>query len=134
MATVSVSRTSELNLHHVSKRFAGDDRTSPVLDRIDLSVKSGEFVAIVGASGCGKSTLLRLIAALDDQFDGDIEFGGERIRTTHLARAIVFQDHRLFPWLYYEQNIAVAMKIYGCSTVEKSRAVARHNAPVILTG
>jgi sulfonate transport system ATP-binding protein len=134
MATVSVSRTSELNLHHVSKRFAGDDRTSPVLDRIDLSVKSGEFVAIVGASGCGKSTLLRLIAGLDDQFDGDIEFGGERIRTTDLARGIVFQDHRLFPWLNVEQNIAVALKNSGRSKEEKRRAVAEHIALVGLKG
>lgn len=86
MATVSVTSTSELTLHHVTKRFAGDDHSVPVLDRIDLSVKSGEFLAIVGASGCGKSTLLRLIAGLDDQFDGEIEFSGERIRTTDLAR------------------------------------------------
>ena len=134
MATVSVSRTSELNLHHVSKRFAGDDHTLPVLDRIDLSVKSGEFVAIVGASGCGKSTLLRLIAGLDDQFDGDIEFGGERIRTTHLARGIVFQDHRLFPWLNVEQNIAVALKNSGRSKEEKRRALAEHIELVGLKG
>ena len=134
MSTVPVIRTNELNLHHVSKRFAGDDHSVPVLDRIDLSVKSGEFVAIVGASGCGKSTLLRLIAGLDDQFDGDIEFSGVRIRTTDLARGIVFQDHRLFPWLNVEQNIAVALKNSGRSKEEKRRAVAEHIALVGLKG
>ena len=134
MATVSVTQTSELSLHHVTKRFAGDDHSVPVLDRIDLSVKSGEFVAIVGASGCGKSTLLRLIAGLDDQFDGDIEFSGERVRTTDLARGIVFQDHRLFPWLNVEQNIAVALKNSGRSKEEKRRAVAEHIALVGLKG
>ena len=133
MSTVSTS-TNELHLHHVTKRFAGDDHSVPVLDRIDLSVKSGEFVAIVGASGCGKSTLLRLIAGLDDQFDGDIEFSGERIRTTDLARGIVFQDHRLFPWLNVEQNIAVALKNSGRSKEENHRAVAEHIALVGLKG
>jgi sulfonate transport system ATP-binding protein len=134
MATIPTTRTSELHLHHVSKRFAGDNHATPVLDRIDLAVKSGEFVAIVGASGCGKSTLLRLIAGLDDQFDGDIEFGGERIRTTDLARGIVFQDHRLFPWLNVEQNIAVALKNSGRSKEEKRRAVAEHIELVGLNG
>jgi sulfonate transport system ATP-binding protein len=134
MATVSVTPTSELSLHHVTKRFAGDDHSVPVLDRIDLSVKSGEFVAIVGASGCGKSTLLRLIAGLDDQFDGEIEFSGERVRTTDLARGIVFQDHRLFPWLNVEQNIAVALKNSGRSKEENRRAVAEHIALVGLKG
>jgi sulfonate transport system ATP-binding protein len=134
MVTVSATSTSELNLRHVTKRFAGDDHSVPVLDRIDLSVKSGEFVAIVGASGCGKSTLLRLIAGLDNQFDGDIEFSGERIRTTDLARGIVFQDHRLFPWLNVEQNIAVALKNSGRSKEENRRAVAEHIALVGLKG
>jgi sulfonate transport system ATP-binding protein len=126
--------SSKIDLHHVSKRFAGDDLALPVLERIDLSVQSGEFVAIVGASGCGKSTLLRLIAGLDDQFDGDIEFGGERIRTTDLARGIVFQDHRLFPWLNVEQNIAVALKNSGLTKQDKARAVADHIALVGLDG
>jgi sulfonate transport system ATP-binding protein len=126
--------SSKLDLHHVSKRFAGDDHALPVLERIDLSVQSGEFVAIVGASGCGKSTLLRLIAGLDDQFDGDIEFDGERIRTTDLARGIVFQDHRLFPWLNVEQNIAVALKNSGLAKKDKARAVADHVALVGLNG
>jgi sulfonate transport system ATP-binding protein len=126
--------SSKLDLHHVSKRFAGDDQALPVLDRIDLTVQDGEFVAIVGASGCGKSTLLRLIAGLDDQFDGDIDFAGERIRGTDLARGIVFQDHRLFPWLDAEQNIAVALKNATLTKEEKAHAVADHVALVGLNG
>ena len=59
--TTQIEQDSGLTLRHVSKRFAGD-AGPPVLDRIELSIASGEFVSIVGASGCGKSTLLRLIA------------------------------------------------------------------------
>jgi sulfonate transport system ATP-binding protein len=134
MITSTVATSGRLDLHHVTKRFAGDDHASPVLDRIDLTVRSGEFVAIVGTSGCGKSTLLRLIAGLDDQFDGDIEFGGQRIRNTDLARGIVFQDHRLFPWLDVEQNIAVALKNAPLTHEAKRRAVAEHVALVGLNG
>jgi sulfonate transport system ATP-binding protein len=134
MASFTENRTNELNLRRVSKRFAGDQHVPPVLDGIDLDVARGEFVAIVGASGCGKSTLLRLIAGLDDQFDGDIEFGGERIRTTDLGRGLVFQDHRLFPWLNVEQNIAVALRNSGRSKEEKRRAVTEHIELVGLKG
>jgi sulfonate transport system ATP-binding protein len=122
-----------LELHHVSKRYEGD-AGAPVLERIDLSIRSGEFVSIVGASGCGKSTLLRLIAGLDDRFEGEIEFEGERIVSTDLSRGIVFQDHRLFPWLDVEQNVAVALRNAPLSKEEKARAVAEHVALVGLRG
>ncbi len=122
-----------LVLQHVSKRFDGD-AGAPVLERIDLSIRSGEFVSIVGASGCSKSTLLRLIAGLDSQFDGAIDFDGERIVSTDLSRGIVFQDHRLFPWLNVEQNIAVALRNAPLSKDEKQRAVAEHVALVGLNG
>jgi len=103
--TLSRFPKSELNLHHVSKRFAGDDRTSPVLGSHRSVGESGEFVAIVGASGCRQVTLLRLIAGLDDQFDGDIEFAANAFVPPDLARGIVFPDHRLFPWLNVSRTL-----------------------------
>jgi sulfonate transport system ATP-binding protein len=131
--TTVIAEDSGLALRHVSKRFPGD-AAPPVLDRIDLSIRSGEFVSIVGASGCGKSTLLRLVAGLDGDHEGEIEFGGERVVTTDLSRGIVFQDHRLFPWLDVEQNIAVALRNAPLSKSEKARAVAEHVALVGLQG
>ncbi|SAK52161.1 sulfonate ABC transporter ATP-binding protein [Caballeronia hypogeia] len=131
--TTLIAQDSSLTLRHVSKRFNGDE-APPVLERIDLSIESGEFVSLVGASGCGKSTLLRLIAGLDGDHEGEIEFGGERIVTTDLSRGIVFQDHRLFPWLDVEQNVAVALRNAALSKAEKARAVAEHIALVGLKG
>ncbi|SAL57454.1 sulfonate ABC transporter ATP-binding protein [Caballeronia peredens] len=131
--TTAIEQDSGLTLRHVSKRFSGDD-APPVLDRIDLSIASGEFVSIVGASGCGKSTLLRLIAGLDAGYDGEIDFGGQRVVTTDLSRGIVFQDHRLFPWLDVEQNVAVALRNAPLSKAEKARAVREHVALVGLQG
>ncbi|SAK65793.1 ABC transporter ATP-binding protein [Caballeronia ptereochthonis] len=131
--TTIVEQDRGLTLRHVSKRYNGDD-APPVLDRIDLSIASGEFVSIVGASGCGKSTLLRLIAGLDADHEGEIDFDGERVVTTDLSRGIVFQDHRLFPWLDVAQNVAVALRNAPLSKAEKARAVAEHVALVGLTG
>ncbi|WP_244817918.1 ABC transporter ATP-binding protein [Caballeronia sp. Lep1P3] len=131
MATLT--QDGSLALRHVTKRFSADD-AAPVLDHIDLDVASGEFVSIVGASGCGKSTLLRLVAGLDGAFDGEIDFGGARVISTDLSRGIVFQDHRLFPWLDVAQNIAVALRNAPLSRQEKARAVAEHVALVGLRG
>lgn len=122
-----------LAISHVSKRFDAH-ATQPVLQNVDLTVKEGEFVAIVGASGCGKSTLLRLVAGLDTQYDGTISFDGASVRDTSLERGIVFQDHRLFPWLTVEQNIAVALRNAGLSPKAKQQAVNEHIALVGLQG
>ncbi|KAK45562.1 sulfonate ABC transporter ATP-binding protein [Caballeronia jiangsuensis] len=131
--TTLVEQDSGLTLRHLSKRF-NDDAAPAVLDRVDLSIASGDFVSIVGASGCGKSTLLRLIAGLDGSHEGEIAFDGKRIVTTDLSRGIVFQDHRLFPWLDVEQNVAVALRNAPLSKAAKARAVAEHIELVGLTG
>ncbi|WP_133645619.1 ABC transporter ATP-binding protein [Paraburkholderia flava] len=123
-----------LDVLHVSKRYAQRDTTLAVLDDITLRIRPGEFVSIVGASGCGKSTLLRLIAGLDTDYDGTIRVAGERVRDTSLQRGIVFQDHRLFPWLTAAQNIQAALRNAPLSAKEKRDAVAEHIALVGLNG
>lgn len=90
------------------KVFPGTRAGSPLTVLADLSVEldSGEFACLVGPSGCGKSTLLNLVAGLDGDFDGTIEFGGtaERPRI-----AYVFQEPRLLPWCTVRQNIDLAL-------------------------
>ncbi|WP_459655766.1 ATP-binding cassette domain-containing protein, partial [Achromobacter xylosoxidans] len=90
--------------------------------------------SIVGASGCCKSTLLGLILGLDDTYEGAITLGGEPVRGTGPERGIVFQDHRLFPWLTVAQNIAVGLRNAAISTSEKRDRVAEHVALVGLEG
>lgn len=69
-----------------------------VIRDLDLTLKRGELLAVMGASGCGKSTLLHLIAGLRKPTNGMIECNAERI-------AYVFQEPRLFPWLTVEENL-----------------------------
>jgi sulfonate transport system ATP-binding protein len=118
-----------LTLENISKRFAsrpGSTTQLQVLDNIQLDIAPGEFISIVGASGCGKSTLLRLILGLDEEYDGRILINGQPIAGTGLERGIVFQDHRLFPWLNVEQNVAVGLKNSPLSSAEKRDTVREH--------
>jgi sulfonate transport system ATP-binding protein len=98
-----------LALRHISKTYSSDHKAVLALDKVSLSVGPQEFVSIIGHSGCGKSTLLRLIAGLDRNYEGTLAFQGKPIAGPSLERGIIFQEHRLFPWLTVEQNIGLAI-------------------------
>ncbi len=123
-----------LALRHVHKTYPVDGRPLPILSDITLSIAPGEFVSIVGASGCGKSTLLRLVIGLEDDYQGEILLDGQRIVGTSLDRGIVFQEHRLFPWLTVEQNVGLGLLNSPLSAAEKREAVQHHIALVGLQG
>ncbi|WP_455928331.1 ABC transporter ATP-binding protein [Pseudomonas capeferrum] len=127
-------QTGALQIRGLNKAYRIEGKPLPVLHNINLDVRPGEFVSIVGASGCGKSTLLRLIVGLEAEYEGDILLDGQRIAATSLERGIVFQDHRLFPWMTVSQNIALALKNHKLAQAEKDRQVAEHIALVNLTG
>ena len=98
-----------LRLKAVSKNFTVDDRKVEVLSGIDFTLRPGEFTALVGASGCGKSTLLRLIAGLDAPDAGQILLDGAPVSGASRSCGLIFQDHRLLPWLSVVQNIELAL-------------------------
>jgi NitT/TauT family transport system ATP-binding protein/sulfonate transport system ATP-binding protein len=124
----------ELTVTDLDKSFVIGGSPRPVLENINLTVRPGEFVSIVGASGCGKSTLLRLIVGLDSEYAGEIRLDGERIATTSLDRGIIFQDHRLFPWMTLAQNIELALLNTDTPKARRAQIVAEHIALVGLTG
>ena len=97
-----------------------------VLEQIDLEIQAGEFISIVGSSGCGKSTLLRLLVGLEADYQGKIQVDGQAIYGTSLKRGIVFQDHRLFPWLNVQENIRVALHQSQLSRQQEDQLIAEH--------
>jgi ABC-type nitrate/sulfonate/bicarbonate transport system ATPase subunit len=111
-----------------------NEQPMPVLSGLSLTIAPGEFLSIVGASGCGKSTLLRLILGLDVDYSGQIQIDGEPVRGPSLERGIVFQDHRLFPWLTVEQNVGLGLENSGWSDVRKRETIAEHIELVGLVG
>jgi len=125
---------ASLLIKDVSKSYQLHDASLNVLKGIHLKIKPGEFLSIVGASGCGKSTLLRLIAGLDTSYTGSIVYQGKAITGTDLSRGIVFQEHRLFPWLTVEENIALAFTATNVSKEERKLRVAKQISTVGLNG
>jgi ABC-type nitrate/sulfonate/bicarbonate transport system ATPase subunit len=118
----------------VKKRYRVERETLEVLGGLTLSIEPGEFLSVVGVSGCGKSTLLRLIIGLDQDYEGEIRVAGERVRGTSLDRGIVFQEHRLFPWLTVRENVGLGLINSSWSDAEKQRTVQEHIELVGLGG
>ena len=99
-----------LKIENVNRVYENKETTTQVLHDINLEVRRGEFISIIGSSGCGKTTLLRLIAGLDRPQSGTLFLEGEKITGTSPKRGYVFQQGGLFEWLTVEQNIAAGLK------------------------
>lgn len=109
-------------LRRVEKNYVLGGVTYPVLRGVDLNVRTGEFVSIVGPSGNGKSTLLNLLAGIDRPTSGVVEIGGQSLGKLGEERlavwrgkalGIVFQFFQLLPSLTLAQNIILAMDLVG---------------------
>src|SRR5258708_4899028 len=86
-----------VHVRGLTRRFGGP----PVLDRLDLDIIDGQFVALLGHSGSGKTTLLRTLAGLDPVDEGEVELPAKR--------AVVFQEPRLLPWKSVWRNVALGL-------------------------
>lgn len=81
------------------------------LHNIQLKIKEGEFITIIGPSGCGKSTLLKIIAGLDTDHNGKVLLEQKQVEKPGIDKGFIFQEHRLFPWLTVEKNIAADLSL-----------------------
>lgn len=121
-----------LEIKNISRFFEIDSGELKVLNNINLDVRPGEFVSIVGKSGCGKSTLLKLIVGLDKSTQGEIRIGSRLVDKPSIECGMVFQEARLYPWLTVEKNIEFG--ISGKVDNEKKERIAEYIALVGLTG
>ncbi|MFM9611980.1 nitrate ABC transporter ATP-binding protein [Streptomyces sp. V2] len=106
----------------LTKSYAGADGELPVLSGIDLQVRSGEVVALLGKSGSGKSTLLRCLAGLVPASSGTVTYKGTPLTGANPGTAMVFQTFALLPWLTVQQNVELGLEAKGIGAVERAEA------------
>ncbi|MGL4541161.1 MAG: ABC transporter ATP-binding protein [Polymorphobacter sp.] len=121
-----------LKLSALSKAYRTDSVETTALDRIDLEIDAGEFVAIMGPSGCGKSTLLNMIGLLDRPTSGSYSLEGREVAqlsenalTDIRKRRIgfIFQNFNLIDELSVRENVELALLYHGISAVERRSRV-----------
>ncbi|HWQ79584.1 MAG TPA: ABC transporter ATP-binding protein [Anaerovoracaceae bacterium] len=98
-----------ISISNLNKKFDHKDGPLEVLSDFNLKVEEGQIISIIGGSGCGKSTLLRILAGLETDYDGEVLFKGNPIKKPSRERGVIFQDHRLLPWLTVEENIRFSL-------------------------
>jgi sulfonate transport system ATP-binding protein len=123
---------STLEVQGVSKNFGSNGSALEVLRDINLTIPDGEFTCILGGSGCGKTTLLRIIAGLERDYSGGVRLGNAAIEGPGLDRGLVFQEHRLLPWLTVNENVGFG--IVDLPAAEKVERVRQYVELVGLKG
>jgi len=124
-----------LVIEGVSKIYPTSEGPYTVLDGVDLKVREGEFVCIIGHSGCGKSTLLNMISGFNTPTDGVVLLQEKPITEPGPDRMMVFQNYCLLPWLNVFDNVYLAVdSVFPKKTKAEKRAIVReHLAMVGLT-
>src|SRR3981189_3390150 len=120
------TQTNLLDIRGVCRSFPkGSGEDLLVLENVDLKIRSGEIVGLLGRSGSGKSTLLRIIAGLIAPSSGDARCRGEAIAGPPHGVSMVFQSFALFPWLTVLQNVELGLEALGIeSSARRTRALA----------
>jgi NitT/TauT family transport system ATP-binding protein len=103
----------------IVKRFETPEGPLTAVDHVSLSVKPGEFLAVIGPSGCGKSTLFNIVGGLVESYEGTVTVAGDRVRGPHPAIGMVFQEESTFPWRSVVDNVAFPLEITGMRKAER---------------
>lgn len=118
-ATRPATETFRLRIRDLHKTYGADGHKVVALDGINLTLRPGEFASIVGTSGCGKTSLLRIVAGLEAASGGAVLIDGAKVTGPSPLIGIVFQEHRLLPWMTVEENVAFGLP----SQAPKERSV-----------
>ncbi len=124
------ARAASLEAKNLTVRYNSEDGGLVALSNVNLDMRSGDFVAAIGASGCGKTTLLSVLAGFLPPTDGEVLLDGAPIRGPGADRGVVFQHHALMPWLSVMDNVAFGLKMRGMAKGERN-AVAREKLALV---
>jgi nitrate/nitrite transport system ATP-binding protein len=123
-----------VDISHVSMHFAAKGQMFHALEDINIQIRTGEFVSLIGHSGCGKSTVLNLVAGLLLPTQGGVLFRDREIAGPGPERAVVFQNHSLLPWLTVFDNVYLAVERVFSATENLARLTARTREVIELVG
>lgn len=125
--------TAFLEVDHVDKVFPlANGGRYIALKNINLELKQGEFVCLLGHSGCGKSTLLNIVAGLDKPTQGGIILENKQVKEPGPDRMVVFQNYSLLPWKTVRQNIALAVnQVYGKKSAQERSAIVEEHIDMV---
>lgn len=126
----------KIQIKDVSFDYVDKKSRFTALEQINLDIRAGEFVCILGSSGCGKSTLLGLLNGLCKAKSGDILLDGEKLKGPGTDRAVVFQQYSLFPWLTVKGNIlfGIRQSKKGYTKAQREEKAREYLKNVGLTG
>ncbi|HWU62153.1 MAG TPA: ABC transporter ATP-binding protein [Ensifer sp.] len=130
MTTANDALRGEVTIRDLSKTFTINGRALNVLSGVNLHIRGGECLAIVGASGSGKTTLLRVLAGLEEADAGRVLIDGEPVHGVGTERAVIFQEPRLLPWRTVIENVAFPLELRGLSR-EEARSRARRYVQLV---
>ena len=109
-----------LNISHIDMAFPTPSGSFTALRDVDIQIKKGEFISLIGHSGCGKSTVLNIVAGIYQATNGGILLKNKEVNEPGPERAVVFQNHSLLPWLTSYQNVQLAVDQVFSKTMSKA--------------
>ena len=128
-ATSAKLDSPKVRVRDLCLQFERNGKQEKILDHMDLTIQSGEFVCIVGTSGCGKSTLLHVLGGFLAPSSGSIEIDEEEVHGPDPRRIFVFQESGVFPWLNVEGNVG-----FGLSALPRQERTERVRHYIHLVG
>ena len=122
-----------VEVDHVDRIFPLPNGGSYVaLRNIELKIKQGEFVSLIGHSGCGKSTLLNIVAGLDKPTYGGVILEGRQVTQPGPDRMVVFQNYSLLPWLSVRENIALGVdEVMANRPASERKEIIEHHIDLV---
>jgi NitT/TauT family transport system ATP-binding protein len=129
-----VNNDGLIEYRNVGRRFHSRSGTVVACEDVNLSVRRGEFMAIVGPSGCGKSTLLNMAAGLMAPSTGQVFYDGRPVPAPNTNVGYLTQRDTLLPWRTVEDNVAIALELRGQSRADRLRNAHEWLDRVGLTG
>ncbi|MBW4021937.1 MAG: nitrate/sulfonate/bicarbonate ABC transporter ATP-binding protein [Proteobacteria bacterium] len=118
--TVPTDTTTLVRIENCRQSYPKESASDVIiLDEVNLSLREGEIVGLLGRSGSGKSTLLRIVSGLLKPTAGDVRWRGKPIDGPVRGVSMVFQSFALFPWLTVEENVALGLEAQGVPRAER---------------